>query len=273
MDLVVVARHVLALGVEPQVLGVHRSRGRRRRCACPPRRPARSGPSEGSRRPCSRPGTRDPCRASPRTAPPRSAGSRADGRRGSTRAGRAAGRSRQGPRRRPGCRSEMPPAIERVLVAEVAVMGAAARDHDRVRAEVAASVDEVPPDRWRVGQRALPRDVPARRPGRRGSRRGTPGQVSSPGPMKIVSACGGGLVGHRRDVQPAEGDVDAARTVSIGDLVGPLGRRDVHRHHDEVGLVVERERLDVLVLERWPRRRGRGSRRAPPARAAGTART
>jgi len=55
-----------------------------------------------------------------------------------------------------------PAAIEGVLVAEVAVMWAAARDDDRVRAEVAAPIDEVTPDGRRADETAALRDIPTR---------------------------------------------------------------------------------------------------------------
>jgi len=50
-------------------------------------------------------------------------------------------------------------------------------------------------------------------------------------------------------VKSPERDVAAPGTVVLGQLVGALGGRDVHRHHDHVGRVVEIERHDVLVLE------------------------
>ena len=52
------------------------------------------------------------------------------------------------------------------------------------------------------------------------------------------------------DVKTAEHDTDASCAVSIGDLVGATGGRDVHLDHDEVRLVVERDLLDMLVPDR-----------------------
>ena len=43
------------------------------------------------------------------------------------------------------------------------------------------------------------------------------GQVSSPGPRKIVSACGGGLFRQRGDVQAAQADVRALSPVVVGE--------------------------------------------------------
>jgi hypothetical protein len=50
-------------------------------------------------------------------------------------------------------------------------------------------------------------------------------------------------------VDPAERDVDASAAVVVGDLVGAVGATDVDLDADQVGLVVEVERLDVLVLK------------------------
>ena len=71
---------------------------------------------------------------------------------------------------------------ERVLVAEVAVLRAAARDDDRVRDEVRAAADQIAADRRHALERAAGR---ARRSGaaacRRGSRRETAGTSARPG--------------------------------------------------------------------------------------------
>lgn len=48
-----------------------------------------------------------------------------------------------------------------------------------------------------------------------------------------------GLVGQRRGVQSTHADVDAARPVSVGDLVGTACRGDVHLQHHQIGLIVE----------------------------------
>ena len=141
-----------------------------------------------------------------------------------------------------------PACVERVLVAEVAMVGAAARDHDRVRAEVATPVDEVAADRWRLRERPRPGDV-----ARRGLAAAQVREEHWPGVLAGTDedrvGVGGRLVRARRDVETAEDDPHAAGPIAVGDRVGPLRRRDVDRHHDEVRVVVERQTLDVLVLE------------------------
>ena len=50
-------------------------------------------------------------------------------------------------------------------------------------------------------------------------------------------------------MQAAEADVGAALAVAAGDVVGAGRRGDVGLDHDQVGLVVERYVLDVLVAD------------------------
>ena len=59
----------------------------------------------------------------------------------------------------------------------------------------------------------------------------------------------GGLLRQARRVQPAEADVGALGAVVVGVAVGAPGRGDVGLDDDEVRLVVEAQRLDVLVLQ------------------------
>jgi len=59
----------------------------------------------------------------------------------------------------------------------------------------------------------------------------------------------GGLVGQRRDVQAAEHDVHTAGAIAVGDLVRAIGVRDVDLDDDEIGCIVQVQRLDVLVLQ------------------------
>ena len=59
----------------------------------------------------------------------------------------------------------------------------------------------------------------------------------------------GRLVRQRRDVQAAEADVGAPAPVVVGERVGAAGGGDVDLDDDEVGLVVEAQPLDVLVLD------------------------
>jgi hypothetical protein len=50
-------------------------------------------------------------------------------------------------------------------------------------------------------------------------------------------------------VQPAHGDEGAPGAVAVGDLVGAPGGGDVGLDDDEVGIVVQIQRLHVLVLD------------------------
>jgi hypothetical protein len=59
-----------------------------------------------------------------------------------------------------------------------------------------------------------------------------------------------GLLGERGNVQPAETDVRSTPAVLVRQLVGAAGGRDVDLNHDQLGVVVQVERLDVLVLKR-----------------------
>ncbi len=141
----------------------------------------------------------------------------------------------------------LPALEERVLIAEVAVVRAAARDHDRVRYQVPVPLDQVPPDRREADQRAVARDVArACLTAPEIIEEHRPGVLAWPEEDRV--GVRGGLVRQRGDVQPAEGDEDAAGPVRVGQLVGAAGRRDVDLDHHEVGPVaVEVQPLHVLV--------------------------
>jgi hypothetical protein len=75
------------------------------------------------------------------------------------------------------------------------------------------------------------------------------------------------LVRNERDVVAAEDDGDTAAVIFGGDLVGALGGVRLHGDGDEVGRVVEANRLDALVevgdlhvVRSEPRQRGDGQR-------------
>ena len=57
-----------------------------------------------------------------------------------------------------------------------------------------------------------------------------------------------GFVRQRRHMQAAKRDVGAFRPVVIGQAIRAVGRGDVDLNHDQIGLVVQVERFDVLVL-------------------------
>ena len=113
-----------------------------------------------------------------------------------------------GQRRIDGLRVERSAAFEeRLLVTEVADVRTAARDDDGVGDEIALPLDQIAPDRRHAVERPH-RAIGRRAPGGRALKSSrNRGQVSSPGPRKIVSACGSGLVGQRGHVQSAEDDV------------------------------------------------------------------
>jgi hypothetical protein len=60
----------------------------------------------------------------------------------------------------------------------------------------------------------------------------------------------GGFLVKGRDVQAPERHIGALPPVVVGEAISAPGRGDVDLDHHEVGLVVERQPLDVLVLER-----------------------
>ena len=145
-------------------------------------------------------------------------------------------------------RVERLPAVEeRVLVAEVAVVRAAAGHHDRVRYQVPVPLDQVPPDRRQPVERPLPRLIPPPRfTAAEVVEEHRPGVLTRPEKHRV--GVRGGLVGQRGHVQPAERDEHAAGTVRVGQLVRAAGRGDVDLDHHEVGpVVVEVEPPHVLV--------------------------
>ena len=140
----------------------------------------------------------------------------------------------------------LPALEETVLVAERAVMRAAARDHDGVGNEIEAPPDQVPSD----GRDPL--DGPHRRRVSR-SRRAR-GQVLEElregvltGAKEEGVGVGRRLLGQRGRMQSAEDHVGTPGSIVIGDPVRPVGVRDVHLNHDEVWMVFQIELLHVLV--------------------------
>src|SRR5262245_44611316 len=59
----------------------------------------------------------------------------------------------------------------------------------------------------------------------------------------------GGLFGQRRDMQASQANVRATAAVMVGDLVRALRGSDVNLNYDQVGLVVQVEGFNVLVLQ------------------------
>ncbi len=99
---------------------------------------------------------------------------------------------------------------ERVLVAEVADVRAAARDDDRVGHEVEVALDQIAADGRHADQRARsPTDSGGRgRPARKSRRNRGPGVLAGSEEDRV--GVRRGLVGQRRDVQTAERDERAA---------------------------------------------------------------
>ena len=137
---------------------------------------------------------------------------------------------------------------EGVLVAEGAVVRAAPRDHDRVGDEVEPSPDQVSADGRQLFECSGGRFV------------ATPGssrlQIAQElrervlaGPQKDRVGVRRGFVRQGRDVEAPQRDVRASRAIVVRDPVGAIGVGDVDLDDDEVGMIVEIELLDVLVLE------------------------
>jgi hypothetical protein len=60
----------------------------------------------------------------------------------------------------------------------------------------------------------------------------------------------GGLVGQRRDVHATHRHVNSTSAIRVGNGIRVIRRGDVDGHDDEVGIIVQRQLLHVLVLER-----------------------
>jgi hypothetical protein len=136
---------------------------------------------------------------------------------------------------------------ERVLVAEIAVLRAAARHDDRIRHEIRTATNQIATD----GRKAIERaagggDVASQRPAR--------AEIFEELRERLLAGAEedrirvrGGFIGERGHVQAAEGDEDAFRAIAIGERVGAFGVGDVDLDGDEIGSIVRVERGDVLV--------------------------
>ena len=179
-------------------------------------------------------------------------------------------------------RVEAAPASEEcILVAEGTVVRTPTRDHDRVGHEVSTALDQIAADRRDALERPNRRFVARRRP---------PGGEIVKKPRKRVFTRAehdrvrirDSFVRQRGDVQPPKHDVRSARPVVVRDAIGPIGIGDVDLDDHEIGVVVQVERLHVLVLQgdveirvEIGRQRGQAERRkqrvldGPPGRARG----
>jgi hypothetical protein len=139
---------------------------------------------------------------------------------------------------------------EGVFVAEVTVLGAAARDDDRVGDQVAAPGDQIAANRRQLIERASGgRLIDALRV--------TIAKILQEGGKRLLARAEddrvgmrGGFVWKRRHVQAAEGDEDASGAVVVREPIGAVGVGDVDLNQDEVGPVVDSQRLDVLIDDR-----------------------
>ena len=139
-------------------------------------------------------------------------------------------------------------AEERLLVAEVAEVRAAAAHDQGVGHEIPVALDEVAPRRRQPGERPFRGAV--QRPGPAGAEVGEkrrPGVLARPAEHAV--GVPGGLLRQARRVEAAEADVGAPGAVVVGVAVGAAGRGDVRLDDDQVRLIVEAQRLDVLVLQ------------------------
>jgi hypothetical protein len=142
-----------------------------------------------------------------------------------------------------------PAGEERILVAEVAMLRTAAGDDDRVGDEIVAPGDEIAPD----GRYAFERSSGG---GHVASRRPSSAEVGEKSRERLLARAEEDRVGMRRrfvgqggDVQSTERDEAAARSIQIGKPIRPIRIGDVDLDDDEIGRIVERERLDVFVFE------------------------
>ena len=135
---------------------------------------------------------------------------------------------------------------KRVLVAEVAMVRAAARDHDGVRYQIARALDQITPYRWRPQQGAcLGRVSSLQLTGARIGQQARKDLLTRPQAHGICVLRG--FVRQRGHMQATEGDPATACAVEIGNLVGPIGVGDVHLDHHQFRIVVEAQGFHMLV--------------------------
>ena len=163
---------------------------------------------------------------------------------------------------------ERPAALEeRLLVAEVAHVGAPSRDDDGVRDEIEMPFDQITPDRRHAGERSDLRSIDA-------IRGAAPeiGEESRPrvlaGSEKDRVRMPGSLFRQRRDVEASKRHMRAPSAVVIREAIRAVRGGDVDLNDDQVGRVVQVEPLHVLVLNfdviltrEKPRQRGQAERR------------
>ena len=142
----------------------------------------------------------------------------------------------------------LPAGEEGILVAEIAVMGAAARDHSRVGHEVEVALDELTADRGNPHEGAGHRRVARLRCARLKVLEKLRPDILT-GTEEDRVGVGRGFVGERRHVQASQADKRPPCPVVVGQGVGPPRRRDIDLDRDDIGRVVEVQRLHVIVFE------------------------
>ena len=136
--------------------------------------------------------------------------------------------------------------VERMLVAEVARVGTATGNYERVGYEVAAAVEEIAAHTRNTLEAVLERTVDGlgRAPPEILEEAG-PGVLAWPEEHVVRVKCR--LCGTRRWVQPAHGHAHASTPVCVSDPIGAFCRCDVDLQGHEIGLVVVGMIEDVLV--------------------------
>lgn len=138
---------------------------------------------------------------------------------------------------------------EGILVAEVAVLRAPARDHDGVRHQIAATVDQIAAHRRQTVQRP-PRRRPVDLLRAAGAKvREKLGERLLRRAQKYRVGVRRGLIGQRGHVQSPDRHECAPGAIVVGDAIGAIGVRDVRLDQHEIRAVVEVELLHVLVHE------------------------
>ena len=137
-------------------------------------------------------------------------------------------------------------AIERILIAEVAVMRTAARHDERVGHEVFLALDEVASDGRDVLYRPPTRHIALlRMAGPQVTDEAREGLLAWSQKNRVDMLRR--LVGQRRDVQAAHGHIGALLSIVVGNAIGPVGIGHIHLYAHQVRLVVERQPLHMLV--------------------------
>ena len=109
------------------------------------------------------------------------------------------------------------------------------------------ALDEIATDRWEPCERADVRLITA-------FREAATEVVEEARPRVLARAekdrvrVRGGLPWQRGHMQPAERHVSALLPIVVGDAIRTMRRRDVDLNDDNVGLIVQVQSLDVLVL-------------------------